>query len=381
MEHVLETLWDRLTGHDRVTLTENERMLVLKDGRVSAILGAGRHRVARDTRREVHTIDRLRMVSSHERALWQSRPDLADAHLLEVRAEDGAVALVCRDGVPVAVLRPGDREVYWRDAGEMSVERVAYDDTLMVDRPVLHRLMRAGLTTAYMLHEVPDGHVGMLYVDGVLVARLPAGTHASWRLGRAVAVKAMDLRVRSHEVTGQEVLTRDRVTVRVNLTASYRVTDPERAVTEVRDVVEALHRALQLAYRRKLGALTLDRLLEEKGAVDSAVSEEVRAEMADLGLAVSEVALKDVVLPGEMRELLNRVVAAEKEAEANVIRRREETNATRALLNTAKVMADNPVMLRLKELEALESVAGKVERLTVTNGTAGLLTDVVRLRD
>ena len=69
------------------------------------------------------------------------------------------------------------------------------------------------------------------------------------------------------------------------------------------------------------------------------------------------------------------------QAEANVIRRREETNATRSLLNTARVMAENPVMLRLKELEALETIAGKVERLTVHNGTGGLLNDLVKLRD
>ena len=82
-----------------------------------------------------------------------------------------------------------------------------------------------------------------------------------------------------------------------------------------------------------------------------------------------------------MRDILNKVVAAEKEAEANVIRRREETNATRSLLNTARVMAENPVMLRLKELEALSEIAGKVERLTIHNGTAGLMNDLVRLRD
>ena len=115
--------------------------------------------------------------------------------------------------------------------------------------------------------------------------------------------------------------------------------------------------------------------------VDAEAAKAVRTEMARIGLEVGEIALKDVILPGEMREILNRVVAAEKEAEANVIRRREETNATRSLLNTAKVMAENPVMLRLKELEALESIAGKVERLTVHNGTEGLMTDIVRLRD
>ena len=82
-----------------------------------------------------------------------------------------------------------------------------------------------------------------------------------------------------------------------------------------------------------------------------------------------------------MRDIMNTVVAAQKEAEANVIRRREETNATRSLLNTAKVMSENPVMLRLKELEALEVVAGKVDKLTVQNGTQGLMTDLVKLTD
>ena len=82
-----------------------------------------------------------------------------------------------------------------------------------------------------------------------------------------------------------------------------------------------------------------------------------------------------------MRDIMNTVVAAQKEAEANVIRRREETSATRSLLNTAKVMSENPVMLRLKELEALEVVAGKVDKLTVQNGTQGLMTDLVKLTD
>ncbi|MFQ5566847.1 MAG: SPFH domain-containing protein, partial [Paracoccaceae bacterium] len=130
-----------------------------------------------------------------------------------------------------------------------------------------------------------------------------------------------------------------------------------------------------------LGARTLDQLLAEKVSVDAEAADKVRAEMAEIGIEVGEIALKDVILPGEMREILNRVVEAEKAAEANVIRRREETAATRALLNTAKVMAENPVMLRLKELEALDAIAGKVGNLTVHNGTEGLMTGLVRLSE
>ncbi|MEO0718630.1 MAG: slipin family protein, partial [Pseudomonadota bacterium] len=147
------------------------------------------------------------------------------------------------------------------------------------------------------------------------------------------------------------------------------------------DFADALYRAVQYAFRKTLGAMTLDEILEKKVSVDAEAAERVRADMAEIGLQVGEIALKDVVLPGEMREILNQVVAAEKEAQANVIRRREETAATRSLLNTAKVMDENPTMLRLKELEALEAISGNVESLVVHNGPRGLLNDIVQLSE
>jgi regulator of protease activity HflC (stomatin/prohibitin superfamily) len=87
-----------------------------------------------------------------------------------------------------------------------------------------------------------------------------------------------------------------------------------------------------------------------------------------------------VILPGEMKEILNRVVEAEKVAQANLIKRREETAATRSLLNTARLMEENPTLLRLKELETLEKVTAKVDKLTVFGGLDGVLKDVVRIQ-
>ena len=208
---------------------------------------------------------------------------------------------------------------------------------------------------------------------------LTPGVTGYWMVGQKVAVKIVDLTRQPLDVTGQELLTKDRVTLRINVAAEYRVVDPVKAVTEVKDFADALYRALQYAFRKTLGAMTLDQILEKQVTVDDKAATKVRSDMAGIGLEVTDITLKDVILPGEMREILNQVVSAQKAAEANVIKRREETNATRSLLNTAKVMADNPVMLRLKELEALESIAGKVDKLTVTNGTAGLMNDLVKL--
>jgi regulator of protease activity HflC (stomatin/prohibitin superfamily) len=81
-----------------------------------------------------------------------------------------------------------------------------------------------------------------------------------------------------------------------------------------------------------------------------------------------------------MREILNSVVQAEKSAQANVIRRREEANAMRSALNTARLMQDSPMLLRLKELEALEKVTEKIDKLTVFGGLDGVLNGLVKLK-
>lgn len=374
-------LFDTLTGHRRLVLTENDRAILTRKGRIVDLLGAGEHRIKHHDIVEAHTLTSASFLAASLETLLRDAPDLVTKHLVEVRTGATEVALVMRDGRLQTALGPDARRHLWVDMGPFDVIRHDVAEDVRVPADLAKRLVRARLTTLITAFDVPEGHVGVMTLDGTAPTVLEAGTHTFWNVGAKVAVKVVDTRLRSHDVTGHEILTRDRVTLRVNLAADFRVVDPVTAVTKVRDFEEALHRALGLAFRRTLGALTLDALLADKVAVDEGAANAVRAEMAALGVEVGAIALKDVILPGEMRDILTAVVAAEKEAEANVIRRREETNATRSLLNTAKVMAENPVMLRLKELEALEVIAGKVKRLTVHNGTAGLLADVAKLRD
>jgi len=378
-------LIDVILGRTRITVAENERVLVLVKGRFAGILGPGRHGLwgqGHDLVIERHTLVQPDFVSAYDRALFRERPDLAETHLTVAQAADGEVAALFRDGALYALsLGPRQRRVVWTDAATWQVRRFALTADRTVPDEMRTHLETAGFQAEVVRATVARGQVGLLTIGGQFTGLLEEGDHLFWNTGRAVQVRVIDTRWRSHDVTGQEVLTADRVTVRVNIAADVRVVDPVRAATAVADFDEALHRALQFAFRKTLGTRTLDQLLAEKVSVDAEAADRVRADMARIGLEVGEIALKDVILPGEMREILNQVVAAEKAAEANVIRRREETQATRALLNTAKVMEENPVMLRLKELETLTDLAGKVERLTVLNGTEGLLNDLVKLRD
>jgi len=378
------TVLDKVLGRERVLVRENERALTLYKGEIKAVLMPGEHWLAnRRGSLEVsrHDLKNPEFVSAYEKALFDKLPDMAARHLTVVRTGRTDVAIIERDGNLHAVLAPDRKLVLWTDAGPWTVTLVDTSADLAIDPAVTRRLGQARKAELMSVHPIVDGQAGLLFVDGVLVRTLAAGVHGFWNVGRMVQVKVVDLKRQSLDVAGQEVLTKDRVTIRVNIAAEYRVVDPVKAVSAVKDFSEALYRALQYAFRKTLGALTLDQILEKKVTVDEEAAAKVRVDMAEIGVEVSDISLKDVILPGEMREILNQVVSAEKQAEANVIRRREETNATRSLLNTARVMAENPVMLRLKELEALETIAGKVERLTVHNGTGGLLNDLVKLRE
>ena len=376
------TMADVLLGRMRITVMENGRAILLRKGRLADILGPGEHVAPeRDTVVERHDINRPEFVSAYERALFTQRRDLAEAHLLEFVTGPDEIGIVTRDGRLYALLKPEGRTVLWKDAGPFDFQTETIADDLMAPQALQRRLERFGANDKIVRFAVDAEQAGLLFIDGAYQRRLPAGVHMFWNVGRKVQVKLVDLRVRPLEVTGQEILTRDRVSLRVNLAAEYRVADPEKAVAAVDDFQSALYRAIQYAFRKTLGARTLDEILEQKLGVDEEAAAEVRREMAEIGLEIREIALKDVILPGEMRAILTEVVQAEKQAQANVIRRREETAATRSLLNTAKVMEENPIMLRLKELEALEAIAEKVDQLVIHNGAQGLLQDIARLAD
>jgi regulator of protease activity HflC (stomatin/prohibitin superfamily) len=378
------TILTRLVGLKRVTVLEGQRALYFKNGKLAEILTPGLHYIMADKKRsalEWHNIEESGFSSIHEKALFERLPMQAGRELTTFRTGPTEVAILERDGKVAFLLGPDQKKTVWTGAGPWHAEHIDVSGMPRIGPSTLRRLTRAKLTTNQLLStvEVPEGHCGVMFVDGEMLPKLAPGVHAFWTVGRSSQARIIDLRWRPLEVSGQEILTADKVSIRVNITAVYRVTDPVQAVTTVTDYTDALYRALGQAFRRMLGAHSLDALLERQTALDDEALAGVRETMAAIGLEVRDVALKDIILPGEMRDILNGVVAAEKEAQANVIRRREETNATRSLLNTAKVMEQNPTMLRLKELEALETIATRVDRLTIHNGADGLMKDLVHL--
>jgi regulator of protease activity HflC (stomatin/prohibitin superfamily) len=288
------------------------------------------------------------------------------------------VGLVLRNGKLEDVLAPGSRKLFGVATTGVSVERIALASDLEVPAAVAVRLRQLGtLARIAVVVDVPAESTGLVFVDGKLARTLMAGAYAFWNFRKNVAAEVIDLRVQSVEVSGQEMLTRDKVSLRVNLAASVRVVDAVAARTKVAKYGDYLYRELQFGLRKAVASKTLDELLGDKASLDGDIFAYVRGRVVDLGLEVLGVGVKDVILPGEMKDILNGVVQAEKTAQANVIRRREEANAMRSALNTAKLIEGSPILMRLKELEVLEKVTEKIDKLTVFGGLEGVLNQLV----
>lgn len=359
----------------RFYVADTDRLFVYKRGRLLTILGPGAHTLYHAPgalTSETHSVLTLQFAGPLADFLVKERPALAAGHFTVVETSDTQVAMVFIDGKLTRVVGPASRVLFWKGIRTVTAEVIDFREAPEV--PVQHRLAlgRLGPASLAVFQTIEYNRVGLLYLDSEFVRLLSPGYHVYWA-ARSPRIETMDLRRQTLEVPGQEILTKDKVTLRVNLIADYRVTDPVKAGTAVKGYTDHLYRQLQLAIRATLGKRTLDELLADKVDVDADAASAVRAEMAAVGVEVGAIALKDIILPGEIREILNQVVAAEKQAQANLIRRREETAATRSLLNTAKLMEGNPILIRLKELEAIERLTGKVEHVTVKGGLGSLL--------
>ncbi len=376
-----------MMGMKRITIAQYERALLFRERSFGAILEPGVHWLFDPMNRiEIKVYDLAVAEFEHPRVdvLMTEARALIERHLMIVELGDREVGLVYKNDRLVSVLPPGKRQLYWRGPVIVRVDVKDISRDFALEGDTARILLRAGSSVANMaaigLVEVPDTSVGLLIADGELREVLKPGLTAFWKFQRSVKVELVDLRLQTMEVAGQEILTRDKVSLRVNLTALWQVQDAVQARTRLVNAVDYVYKELQFALREAVGARTLDELLGDKGAFDREISAIVAAKLEGNGVVVRSVGVKDVILPGEMKVILNQVVEAEKVAQANLIRRREETAATRSLLNTARLMDDNPTLLRLKELETLEKVTEKIDTLTVFGGLEGVLKDVVRIQ-
>ena len=370
-------------GFTTTIVKKNERAVMTRNGDFERILKPGKYSVfgGFDTIAfNAFALEQPLFNSPLTEYLLANEPEAVVSEFVRVELTDTQAALRFENGVLIEILPPATRRLYWKGMIDVTVETIDLDADVQLSANLVTRLTQtqlrqravAGMAGVLQV-TVPEYNVGVLTIDGKVQSLLAAGSYAFWRFNRAVAVEIIDLRLQTMEVTGQEILTADKVALRLNLSASYRFSDVQTAYAKLAKPIEQLYRELQFGLRAAVGTRTLDQLLENKSVIDEVVVKFAREKLEGFGLELVSVGVKDIILPGEMKTILAQVVEAEKAAQANVIRRREETAASRSLLNTAKVMEDNPVALRLKELETLERVAERIDKISVFGGLDSVL--------
>ncbi|HTQ40033.1 MAG TPA: slipin family protein [Pirellulales bacterium] len=326
---------------------------------------------------------RVEVVSMREPWLVHEKLDvIVKSGALQDRAvvldlKDYERALVWIEGRFSHILPPG-LYAYWTTLRAVKVEVIDARKVRFVHTDLRVIMRSTAVDRVLEIGTVEPHHVGVLFVDGDFVETLPPGRYAFWKNLATVKFVQEDMREAMFDVAGQDIMTADKVTLRMNAVVTYRVVDARQAVSVADDVRQALYREVQLALRAVVGARELDSFLTDKDAVANELAEIVRPRAKSLGLELISVGIRDIILPGEMKDLMNKVTEAKKAAEANLIVRREETAAMRSQVNTAKLLQDNPTLMRLRELEVLEKIAA-TSKLNVLLGEKGLADRVVNL--
>ena len=357
-----------------------EAGLYFHDGEFRGLLDAGRHWFVDPLRKvQVDVVSQRSPWLTHEKLDVIVKSGALKGRAVVLDLKDNQRALVWIDGRFSHILPPG-LYAYWTTFRDVVVEVIdAKAEKIRFEHKDFQVIVRS--TSAERVLDtiaVEQGQVGVLFQDGNYVETLPSGKYAFWKNVAKIAVVPMDLRETMLDIGGQEIMTADKVTLRLNAVVTYRVVDAHKALSAAENVCQALYREAQLALRAVIGSRELDKFLADKDAVAKELEVIVRQRVAALGLDVASLGIRDVILPGEMKDLMNKVTEAKKAAEANLIARREETAAMRSQVNTAKLLEGNPTLMRLRELEVLEKVAAN-SKLNVLLGEKGLTERVLNL--
>ncbi len=197
---------------------------------------------------------------------------------------------------------------------------------------------------------------GLKYAKGKFKSVVGPGQY--WYMPFFTLIQKLDVRPRFASITGQEVLSSDGVTLKVSLAANFEITDPNIAINKVMSFQEALYLELQLALREIIGAAEIDTVLSGRDEVSKKLMEITEPKIADLGLKLISVDLKDIMFPGKLKEIFAQVVNAKKEGLAALERARGETAALRNLANAAKMLEGNPNLMQLRLVQALGEASG-----------------------
>jgi regulator of protease activity HflC (stomatin/prohibitin superfamily) len=347
--------------------------LVFKKGAYKRTLKEGSHWLWGPQKAEIFEVTRP-FMPAYELNILLRDSDLAESlHVVEVK--DHEIVLQYENGLLKQVLTPG-RYAFWKAVIDYRFVRADLSK-IGITEDIDRLTLLSKLVVPYVRSSsVENFERALLFIDGKYSAILESGVYYWWKNNMAIHVGKVDTRRQQLEINGQEILTRDKAALRINAWAQFQVVDIEKALLRNKEYEKQLYVSFQLAIREYVGGLLFDEILEKKDQLVPFILDRVSLAAEPLGITVTGFGIRDIILPGDVKEIMNQVLVAEKKAQANIVMRREETASTRSLLNTAKLMEDNPMLFKLKEMEYVEKIAEKINSISVSGN--GVLIDQLR---
>ncbi|RZJ48464.1 MAG: slipin family protein [Chryseobacterium sp.] len=347
----------------RIKIESYQVGLVFENRKLIRVLEEGKHWIIGDKNVMIYEMNFPFQAPFELNVLLEN--EILSAMLEIVEVADNEIVLQFVNGNFKEVLTAG-RYAFWRGIVKYEFRKADLSKIYITENIAVNLLETQKLRPFVRKFMVASNDKALLFVNGNFTTELKSGTHYFWNNAITIDVKTVDMRQQQVEISGQELLTKDKAGLRINFFVRYQVTDVLKALIENKDFEKQLYVLMQLALRAFVGGLTLDELLSKKDTIANDILADVQTKTNELGLVISDAGLRDIILPGDMKEIMNQVLVAEKKAQANSIMRREETASTRSLLNTAKLMEENEMLWKLKEMEYVEKIADKIGEITIS---------------
>lgn len=206
---------------------------------------------------------------------------------------------------------------------------------------------------------------GLKYDKGKFEGVLEPGQYYVFRA--STYIQKLDIRPSFLTVQGQEVLTLDGASVKINLVAKYEIEDPVLLVNSNANYIESLYIALQLSLRDSVSLVKVEELIENRSQISNQLLESSIDKVKEMGIKLHSAELKDVTLPGDLKKAFGDVLKAQREGMAKLEKARGETAALRNLANAAKMIENNPYIMQLRILQTLEESTGNTVVLNMTD--------------
>ena len=350
----------------RLKVRAYEKALLFKNGELVRVLDTGRYWISPWVKVIKYDITEL-FYHEIDLDLLMKCEDLR-SNLDVIDVADHELYIQYKNGNFTRVLIPG-RYAYWKAGVNYTYDKVDLNDIEVDKRIPRNVLLKPELARYVTTHVVHNYEKALLFVDGEFQKELQPGLYYFWKGEHDTVITKVDVRKQQVEISGQELLTADKAAIRMSLFANFQVVDIMKALVDSQDYARQLYVCLQLALREYVGQYSLDQLLKTKAAIAPYILTFAKARAVELGVELIDCGVRDIILPGDIKDIMNQVLVAEKKAQANTIMRREETASTRSLLNTAKLMEDNDMLFKLKEMEYMERIADKVGEITLNGGS------------